>query len=124
VLIYLPTSFVTKRQRPMLALAATNLATAETDKLVVSFATDDDRRASARHKLRQRQRQRLAARALVRSLLARHFAHPADSWKLTYGINGKPVAALAGRRSEMEIAISHSRNLVCLRNHRRGSHRN
>lgn len=96
----------------MLALAAANIATAETQKLIASFVTEDDRYMSGRHKLRQRQRQRLAARALVRSLLARHFDHPADSWNLTYGINGKPVATPADHSWHIGISISHSQNLV------------
>jgi 4'-phosphopantetheinyl transferase len=96
----------------MIALATVDIATAETDHLVASFVTDGDRHASARHKLRQRQRQGLAARALVRSLLTKYFDHAADCWHLTYDANGKPAAVLADNSRHIALSISHSKDLV------------
>jgi len=96
----------------MIALATVDIATAETDHLVAGFVTDGDRHASARHKLRRRQRQGLAARALVRSLLTKYFDHAADCWHLTYDANGKPAAVLADNSRHIALSISHSKDLV------------
>jgi phosphopantetheinyl transferase len=96
----------------MCSIAYLDATAAFADPLIAEFATPDDHTDAKRHSRPVRRRQTLAARALLRAVLAREITvPPASPWRLLRSPQGYPNAAAAGT-SRRVISLAHSGAIV------------
>jgi 4'-phosphopantetheinyl transferase len=96
----------------MCSIAYLDATTAASDRLIGEFATLDDHADAARHHLPRRRRQSLAARALLRAVLALEgTGSPASPWHLLRSPQGYPNVATTGN-ARRSVSLAHSGAIV------------
>jgi 4'-phosphopantetheinyl transferase len=96
----------------MCSMAYLDATGADADRLIAALATAEDHADAARHSRPRRARQSLAARALLRAVLAREDMPPPGSpWRLLRGKQGHPSEAVAGATRRV-VSLAHSGTIV------------
>jgi phosphopantetheinyl transferase len=96
----------------MCSIAFLDTARADADRLITALATAGDHADAVRHSRPLRRRQSLAARVLLRAVLAREDPPgPGSSWRLLRSPQGHPGAAVAGTARRV-VSLAHSGTIV------------
>jgi phosphopantetheinyl transferase len=82
------------------------------NKLVSDWTTPDDYQDCVRHSTKQGQNQFLAVRALARFMLQNSLNISSRQIQISRHKSGRPIIAVDGQNSDIEISFSHSRNHV------------
>ena len=87
------------------------VGTADCCRWLAILDRDEHERADRFHFERDR-RDYVAAHALLRSMLAFHLGQPASTWQFATGAFGKPAIAGSFRVPDIDLSLSHTRDLV------------
>lgn len=87
------------------------VGTADCCRWLAILDRDEHERADRFHFERDR-RDFIAAHALLRSMLAFHLGRPASTWQFATGAFGKPAIAGSFRVPDIDLSLSHTRDLV------------
>src|SRR5205085_950313 len=94
------------------SIAYLDATSADADRLIAALATAEDHADAARHSRPRRCRQSLAARALLRAVLAGEDTPPPGlPWRLLRSKQGHPAEAAAGTTRRM-VSLAHSGAIV------------
>ena len=96
----------------MCRIAYLDATTATAERLIAELATREDHADASKHHLPRRRRQSLAARALLRAVLAlEDIVSPSSPWQLLRSLQGSPNVAVTGT-SRRSISLAHSGVIV------------
>src|SRR3974377_1203731 len=72
----------------------------------------EERERAYRFHFERDRRDFIAAHALLRHMLAFHLGQPASTWQFATGAFGKPAIAGSFRVADIDLSLSHTRDLV------------